>query len=64
MMHSALTKMKGPITTGKEKAVAEKIEKVRKLHTKTSKFGAIRIPPHPSVAVAKALKSLIHQPLV
>ena len=57
MMNAVLARMKGPITTKMEKAIAKKLEKVRKVHTKRSKFG-ILIPPHPSVTVAEAEKSL------
>ena len=56
MMQALLAKAKGPMTAKKEKAICKKLEKVRKVHTKRSKFG-IPIPPHPSVTVAEALKS-------
>ncbi len=58
MIHAVLARMKGPITTKKEKAIAKKLEKVRKVHTKRSKF-RIPLPPHPSVTVAKAKKLLM-----
>lgn len=58
MMQVLLARAKGPITANKEKAICKKLEKVRKVHAERSKFG-IPIPPHPSVTVADALKSLM-----
>ena len=58
MMNAVIDGTKGPITPKKEKAIAKKLEKVRKVHTKRSKFG-IPIPPHPAVTVAEAHASLL-----
>jgi len=60
MMHALLAKFKanGSITLRQEAMLIKKLEEVRKAETKVSKLG-ILVPPHPAVAVAKALPQLL-----
>ena len=58
VMHTALAGMKKPITTKLERAITKKLEKVRKVCTTMSKHG-VPIPPHPSLTVAVAMKSIV-----
>ena len=57
MMHAAISKIKVPLNTKREKDCIKKLQKVRKANTKKSKDG-LPIAPHPAVTVAKGWQSL------